>query len=201
MLNMAVLISGRGSNLGAIINSIENKSIDANIKIVISNKPDAYGLEVAKKHNIDTYIMSKKDFPTKDSFDSELIKTLRGNEVELVVLAGFMKIISPKVTSAFPLKIINIHPSLLPEFPGLNVAQRAIDAGVKESGCTVHFVDDGIDTGPTILQARVPVLTSDTEDSLSKRILVEEHKIYSKAIGLISEGKVEVKDSKVTLRD
>lgn len=200
MLNLAVLISGRGSNLQSIIDATVANKINAGIKIVISNLSDAYGLKRASKHNIPTKVISKKEFPDKESFDSELIKTLQDNKVDLVVLAGFMKIISPKVTAAFPLKIVNIHPSLLPEFPGLNVQKRAIDAGVKESGCTVHFVDDGVDTGPIILQRKVPVLEGDTEKSLSERILVEEHKIYPEAIGLIADDRVTVEGSAVIIK-
>ena len=201
MINIAVLISGRGSNLQSIIDSIENKSINAYLNIVISNKLDAYGLERAKNHNIKTDVITKKDCPNKEDFDNKLIEVLKSNNVELVVLAGFMKIISPTVVNAFPMKIINIHPSLLPEFPGLNVQQRALDAGVKESGCTVHFVDEGVDTGPIIIQAKVPILEKDTEETLTNRILVEEHKIYPEAIGLIADGRLSIKDRTVTIKD
>lgn len=201
MINIGVLISGRGSNLQSIIDSIENNSINASINVVISNKADAYGLERAKNHNIKTSVITKKDFPDKDDYDNKLIEVLKDNNVELVVLAGFMRIISPKVVQTFPLSIINIHPSLLPDFPGLDVHQRALDAGVTESGCTVHFVDEGVDSGPIILQAKVPVLEGDTEETLSKRILVEEHKIYPKAVGLIGDGRVSVTDRTVTIKD
>jgi len=183
MLRIAVLISGRGSNLKAIQENIEAGKLDAEIEIVISNKEEAKGLEFAKESNIPTLV-------SKD--ESEIINKLKDMRIDLVCLAGYMKIISKDFIDTYARKIINIHPSLLPAFPGLNVQQKAIDYGVKYSGCTVHFVEYDVDSGPIILQAIVPIHENDTGDTLAARILVEEHKIYSEAIQLISAKKVEI---------
>jgi len=197
LLKLGVLISGNGSNLQSIIDHIEEGSLKAVIKIVISNNPDAFGITRAKKHGIQTAVLKNDDFKDKEDFDSALIKILKKNDVELVIMAGFMRILTPVFLKAFPQKIINIHPALLPSFPGLHGQKQALDYGVKFSGCTVHFVDAGMDTGPIIIQAVVPVLDNDTEDSLSERILKQEHIIYSRAIQLFSEGKLTVRGRRV----
>ena len=201
MVNIGVLVSGSGTNLQSIIDAVEAGSLSASIKVVISNKPDAYALERAKKHGIDTAIVRVKDFPSRELFDAEVLRILRERRVELVVLAGFMRLISNVLLEGFPMRIINIHPSLLPSFPGLEVQKTALEYGVKFSGCTVHFVDGGLDSGPIIIQAVVPVKDEDTIESLSKRILVEEHRIYPQAIQLFSEGRIQVRGRRVFVRD
>jgi len=201
LLKLGVLISGNGSNLQSIIDHIEQGSLNAEIRIVISNNPDAFGLVRAKKHGILSAVLKSTDFKSKDDFDTELISTLKNHGVDLVVLAGFMRIISPVLLKAFPARIMNIHPALLPSFPGLHGQKQALDYGVKYSGCTVHFVDEGVDTGPIIIQAVVPVLDNDTEETLANRILKEEHKIYPQAIQLFAEGRLEVKGRKVRIKN
>lgn len=201
LLKLGILISGNGSNLQSIIDNIEQGSLGAVIKIVISNKPDAFGITRAQKHNIPWAILEKSNFSNKDDFDAALIKTLRENDVDLVVLAGFMRIISPALLKAFPGRVMNIHPALLPSFPGLHGQKQAVEYGVKYSGCTVHFVDEGVDTGPIILQSIVPVLDDDTEETLAARILKEEHKIYPQAIQLFADGRLELNGRKVRVKN
>lgn len=201
MVNIGVLVSGSGTNLQSIIDAIEGGSLSASIRVVISNKPDAYALERAKKHGIQTAVVRVKDFPTRELFDAEVLRLLREAGVELVVLAGFMRLISSVLLEGYPMRIINIHPSLLPSFPGLEVQKAALEYGVRFSGCTVHFVDSGLDSGPIIIQAVVPVKDEDTVESLQKRILAEEHKIYPQAIQLFSEGRIEVRGRRVFVRD
>ncbi len=197
-LKIAVLVSGRGSNLQAIIDNIEKCALTAELAVVISDQPDAYALERARKHNIPAVHVSPKGYRDKrDAYDALLVEELRKRNVELVCLAGFMRIITPTLIKAFPNRILNIHPSLLPSFPGLHVQKKALDHGAKFSGCTVHFVDEGMDTGPIIIQAVVPILDNDTEDSLSERILKQEHKIYSRAIQLYAEGRLKVEGRRV----
>src|SRR5664280_1180413 len=162
LLKLGVLISGNGSNLQSIIDHIEKGSLKAIIKIVISNNPDAYGITRAKKHGLPVLVLRHEDFKNREDFDLELIKTLQNNHVQLVVLAGFMRILTPAFLRAFPQKIINIHPALLPAFPGTHVQKQALEYGVKFSGCTVHFVDGGVDTGPIIIQSALPVHDDDT---------------------------------------
>ncbi len=195
---LAVLVSGRGSNLQAIIDNIEKGALSAELAVVISDQADAYALERARKHNIPALHLSGKGYRSKrDDYDALLVKELQKRNVELVCLAGFMRIITPTLIKAFPNRILNIHPSLLPSFPGLHVQKKAIEHGAKFSGCTVHFVDEGMDTGPIIIQAVVPVLDKDTEDSLSERILKQEHKVYSRAIQLYAEGRLTMKGRRV----
>lgn len=190
LLKLGVLISGSGSNLQSIIDHIEQGIIPAQIKIVVSNKQEAYGLIRAKKHGIPCVVFNHQDFSSREDFDRELIRLLQETGVDLIVLAGFMRILTPFFLRAFEQKIINIHPALLPAFPGTHVQQKAIDYGVKFSGCTVHFVDEGVDTGPVIIQAVVPVLPDDTAETLAARILKEEHKIYPQAIRYFAEGRI-----------
>jgi phosphoribosylglycinamide formyltransferase 1 len=200
LLKLGVLISGNGSNLQSIIDHIEEGSLKAIIKIVISNNPEAYGITRAKKHGIPVVILQNGDFKNKEEFDLELIRILKNNCVDLVILAGFMRIITPTLLKAFPHKIMNIHPALLPSFPGIHGQKQALDYGVKLSGCTVHFVDEGVDTGPIIIQSAVQVFNDDTEETLAARILKEEHRIYSQAIQLFAEGKIEIKGRKVRIK-
>ena len=199
-VRIGILVSGRGSNLQAIIDNIERGQLAAELAVVISDQADAYSLERAHKHNISAVHISAKGYKgNRDAYDSILVQELQKRGVELVCLAGFMRIITPTLLKAFPNRILNIHPSLLPAFPGLHVQKAAIEHGVKFSGCTVHFVDEGMDTGPIIMQAVVPVLDNDTEDNLSARILKQEHKIYSRAIQLIAEGRLAVIGRRVTV--
>jgi phosphoribosylglycinamide formyltransferase 1 len=199
-LRIGILVSGRGSNLQAIINNIERGALSATLSVVISDQADAFALERARKHGIPAVHVSAKEFMGKrEEYDALLVQELKTKNVELVCLAGFMRIITPVLINAFPSHILNIHPALLPAFPGLHVQKKALDHGVKFSGCTVHFVDEGMDTGPIIIQGVVPVLDNDTEDSLSERILKQEHKIYSRAIQLIAEGKLRIKGRRVLL--
>ncbi len=197
-VKVGILVSGRGSNLQAIVDNIEKGSLSAEIAIVVSDQPDAYALERARKHRIPAVHVSAKGYKGKrDEYDALLVKELQKYSVELICLAGFMRIITPTLIKAFPNRILNIHPALLPSFPGLHVQKAAIEHGVRFSGCTVHIVDEGMDTGPIIIQAVVPILDSDTEDSLSERILKQEHKIYSRAIQLYAEGRLTVKGRRV----
>jgi phosphoribosylglycinamide formyltransferase-1 len=196
-INLGVLVSGNGSNLQSIIDNIEKGLLNADIKVVISNNPAAYALERAKKHGIPSILIDKNVYKKREEFDNEMIKNLKSHAVDLVVMAGFMRILTSLFLSAFPMRVMNIHPSLLPSFSGINAQKRAVESGVKFSGCTIHFADEGVDTGPIIMQAIVPVYTDDTEDTLAERILKEEHRIYSQAIQFYAEGRMTVKDRKV----
>ncbi len=198
-IKIAVLVSGRGSNLQAIIDNIEKGTLNAEIAVVISDQADAYALDRARKHKIPAVHVDVKKYETREAYDTALVEELKKRKVDLVCLAGFMRVIMPVPIKAFPNRIMNIHPSLLPAFPGLHVQKKAINYGVKFSGCTVHFVDEGVDTGPIIIQAVVPVLDDDTEDSLAERILKQEHRIYSRAIQLFAEGRLTVMDRRVTV--
>lgn len=199
-LKLGVLISGSGSNLQSIIDHIEKGSLNAVVKIVISNNPDAYGISRAKKHGLPVHVLNHQNFKNREEFDQELIKTLQSNKVQLVVLAGFMRILSPAFLRAFPQRIINIHPALLPAFPGTHVQKKALEYGVKFSGCTVHFVDEGVDTGPIIIQSVLPVQDDDTEETLAARILKEEHRIYPQAIQFYADGAIEIDGRKVRIK-
>jgi phosphoribosylglycinamide formyltransferase-1 len=200
MINVGVLISGRGSNLQAIIDASEKGEIPAKVAAVISNKPDAYGLERARKHNIPTAVFDPKKFPDKNTYELEIVKTFKDHKVDLVCLAGYMRIVGPVLLEHYRGKMMNIHPALLPSFPGLHVQKAALDHGVKISGATVHFVDEGCDTGPIIIQAAVPVLEDDTEETLSARILEQEHKIYPQAIKLFAKGKLKLEGRRVKIQ-
>ena len=190
MLKIAVLVSGRGTNLQSIIDNVEQGKIEAEIALVISDVQNAYALERARKHSIKTLFIDPKKFKNREEFDREVVRNLRENGVELVCLAGFMRLLSPYFVKEYRNRIINIHPALLPSFPGTHGQRDALNYGVKISGCTVHFVDEECDTGPIIIQAAVPVEEGDTEDSLAARILQQEHKIYPQAIQLFAEGKL-----------
>ncbi|MBI4687559.1 MAG: phosphoribosylglycinamide formyltransferase [Nitrospirae bacterium] len=199
MLNIGVLASGRGSNFQAIIDSIEGGYLKVKIVLLITDNPNAYAIERAKKHGIAHLIIKPKDFSDKDAYYSHIAKELKAKDARLVVLAGFMRVVGKKLIQEFQDKIINIHPALLPSFPGLHGQKQAVDYGVKMSGCTVHFVDEGVDTGPIIIQAAVPVYHDDTEESLSERILKQEHKIFPYAIKLFAEGRIKVEGRKVII--
>ena len=200
MIKIGVLISGRGSNLQAIIDASEKEEIPAKVAVVISNKPDAYGLERAKKHNVATAVFEPEKFADKNTYELEIVKTLKEYKIDLVCLAGYMRIVGPVLLEHFPGKMVNIHPALLPSFPGLHGQKQAIEHGVKVSGVTVHFVDEGCDTGPIILQTAVPVLEDDTEETLSARILEQEHKSYPEAIKLFAEGKLKMEGRRVRIQ-
>lgn len=200
-LNLIILISGRGSNLKAIIDSIESKKLQAKILCVISDNPNAYGLNIAKEHGIETIVLDYKKFSSKADYEKKLLEILKQKNPDLICLAGYMRIVGKEIVSAFKNKIINIHPALLPSFPGLHAQKQAIDYGVKVSGCTVHFVDEGCDTGPIILQKVVKVDENDDEESLSKKILEQEHIAYSEAISLIAQNRVRIEGRKVRILD
>jgi phosphoribosylglycinamide formyltransferase-1 len=187
MTRLGILLSGRGSNFEAIANNIARGALEAEIAVVISNRADARGLETARARGLRAVCLPSKGLD-REIYDRMLIDELRGAQVDLICLAGFMRLLSGTFVRAFPGRILNIHPSLLPAFPGLDAQQQALEHGVKISGCTVHFVDEGLDSGPIVLQAAVPVLNEDTVDSLSARILAEEHRIYSEAIRMVSAG-------------
>lgn len=198
-ISIVVLISGRGSNLQAIIDAVEKRELSAQIKAVISNVPGVQGLERANEHNIPAVVVNNKEFQDKKAYEDELLNKIESYKPDLICLAGYMRIVGTNIIKKYRNRIINIHPALLPSFPGLHSQKQALDYGVKISGCTVHFVDEGCDTGPIILQAAVPVLDDDTEASLSARILEEEHKLYPRAIQLIAEGKFKINKRKVEI--
>lgn len=196
-LKIGVLVSGRGSNLQAIIDAGENGEIKARVAVVVSDKADAFALERAKKHGIKTAVLDIRKFKSKDDYEKAIVKEFKTENVGLLCLAGYMKIVGHILLKEFKGRMINIHPALLPSFPGLHAQKQAFDYGVKVSGCTVHFVDEGCDTGPVIVQAAVPVLEHDTEITLSERILEQEHKIYVEAVKLFCEGRLKIVGRKV----
>jgi phosphoribosylglycinamide formyltransferase-1 len=197
LLNLGILISGRGSNMEAILKTIKTKKIPINPSIVISNNPNAKGLKIAQKFGVKTEVIESKGFKgNRVEYDKRIISVLQKNGVTqkngLVCLAGFMRIISPEFVKKYKNKIINIHPALLPSFPGLDAQKQAWSSGTKYSGCTVHFVDSGVDTGPIILQKIVKVFDDDTEETLAKRILQKEHQAYPEAVRLLAENKIKI---------
>ena len=198
IFKLAALVSGRGSNLQAIIDSIERKELNVRLSIVISSTKDAPALKQAEKHGIETVFIDPATYPNKKAYDKALIDKLEEIPIDLICLAGYMRILGKEIIQTFSGKIINIHPSLLPAFPGLNAQKQAVEYGVKFSGCTVHFVDARVDSGPIILQTAVPVYDNDGEESLSKRILEQEHHLYPKAIKMIKENKFNVNGRTVT---
>jgi phosphoribosylglycinamide formyltransferase-1 len=183
------------------VDAVNCKTLKAEIALLITDNPSAFAIERAKKQGIEYLVIRPKDYRSKDEFYSSISGELKDRGVELVVLAGFMRIVGKPLINAFPNRVMNIHPALLPAFPGLHGQKQALEYGVKVSGCTVHFVDEGMDTGPIIIQAAVPVYHEDTEETLSERILKLEHKIYPEAIRLFSEGRLEVKGRIVKIRD
>lgn len=197
---IAVLISGSGSNLQAIIDASERGEIPARVGLVVSNKADAYGLVRARRHGIPAEVIDHRAFPDREAFDAKLVEVIRASGAVLVCLAGFMRVVTPVFLRAFPHRILNIHPALLPSFPGTHGPRQAVDYGVRFSGCTVHFLDEGVDTGPIVVQAVVPVYEDDTEETLAARILKEEHKIYPMAIRLFLEGRLTIAGRRVSAR-
>jgi len=199
LLSLGVLASGNGSNLQSLIDRSIDGTLPAKVACVISNNATAFALERARRHGIPALHLDHRLFSSREAYDEALIDALREYGVELVALAGFMRIITPVLIDAFPNAIMNIHPALLPSFPGLHAQRQALRHGVKIAGCTVHFVDRGTDTGPIICQAAVPVMEGDTEDALSARILVEEHLCYPMAVRLFAEGRLTVSGRKVII--
>jgi phosphoribosylglycinamide formyltransferase-1 len=199
-MRLGILISGRGSNFEAIANSIARRKLDAEIAIVISNRANAPGLEIARERGIPLRVIASAGVE-RDAYDKLLIEELQTHAVDLVCLAGFMRLLSTSVIRAFPNRVLNIHPSLLPAFTGLDAQRQALEYGVRIAGCTVHFVDEFLDSGPIVIQSAVPVLEGDTVESLSARILTQEHLIYPKAIGYIADGRVQVQGRRVSIRD
>ena len=195
-----VLISGSGTNLQAIIDAIEAGTLDAKIEVVVSNKANAFGIERARRHGIPTEVLDHRSFSSREAYDEAVVAILRQRRVALVVLAGFMRLLSPGFIRAFANRIMNIHPALLPAFPGLNVQQRAVEHGVRFSGCTVHFVNEECDEGPIIIQAVVPVLPDDTGETLAARILEQEHRIYPRAIQLYAAGRLQIVGRRVVVQ-
>jgi phosphoribosylglycinamide formyltransferase-1 len=196
-LRLGVLASGRGSNLQSIMDAAAAGKIKAEVAAVISDNKDAFALERARKAGIPALHVNPKDFGSKDEYERAVLMLLKEHGVQLVCLAGYMRIVGRVILDAFPNMVINIHPALLPAFPGLHGQQQAWDYGVKYSGCTVHFVDEEMDTGSIIIQAVVPVYDDDTADTLAARILEQEHKIYPEAIGLLAEGRLKLSGRKV----
>lgn len=201
MINIAVLVSGRGTNLQAIIDDIKKGRIDGSIKIVISDNPDAYALERAHRNNIKTEIVLYKRFNSKKEYEEVILKHLSIYKIDLIVLAGYMRLLSSNFVQKYHHRIINIHPALLPAFPGLNAQRQALRYGVKVSGCTVHFVDEGLDSGPIILQKAVKVKQDDDEESLSRRILKYEHQLLPKAIQLFALDRIKIIKNIVSLKE
>jgi phosphoribosylglycinamide formyltransferase-1 len=198
---IAVLLSGRGSNFRAIHGAILAGTINGEIALVFSNVEAAPGLQAAREFGLETLFLNAKLYPNREDYDREIAKEVKKREVDLICLAGYMKILTPYLCREFRHRIMNIHPALLPSFPGLRVQKKAIDWGVRWSGATVHFVAEEVDMGPIILQAVVPVLQDDTEETLAARILKEEHKIYPESVRLFFEGRLEVRGRRVLIRE
>ena len=200
-VKLGVLISGTGTNLQAIIEAIERGELSAEIRIVISNRAGVPGLERARRHDIPTRVIEHRRFPSREDFDRALVQALVEYGVELVICAGFMRLLSPVMLAAFPDRVMNIHPALLPAFPGVHAQKAALEHGVRFTGCTVFFVREGVDDGPIIVQAVVPVMPGDSEESLSERIRAQEHRIYPWAIQLFGEGRLTIEGRTVRIAD
>ncbi len=198
-MKVAVLVSGRGSNLQALIDAVNSKELQVEICLVLSDKADAYALERAHRHGIPTAVVQRKGYSNKEEFQKAILEEVKSHGAELVVLAGFMRILGRTFLSSFPNRVINIHPALLPAFPGIDAQRQALDYGVKFSGCTVHFVDEGMDSGPIIAQHVVPVMDDDDRDALADRILEQEHLLIVEGVKLFSEGRLKVDGRKVTI--
>lgn len=200
MMDIAVFISGSGTNLQTLIDKLhKDRDVDIDIKVVFSDNKDAYGLERAKKAGIPAISIKLKDSPDREAFDEKILDLMEQYEIELVVLAGYMKVLTPKFVQKYRNKILNIHPALLPSFPGSHGVKPALEYGVKVSGVTIHFVDEGVDTGPIVAQAAVPVLDDDDEKTLHARIQIEEHRLYPEVVKMYSEGKLKVVGRKVII--
>jgi len=196
MKRLGILLSGRGSNFEAIARNVASGALDAAIAVVISNRPTARGLEIAQQLGLETLCLPSKGID-RETYDATVAAALKNHAVDLVCLAGYMRLLSPQFIREFPMRILNIHPSLLPAFPGLDAQEQALRHGVKITGCTVHFVDEALDAGPIIAQAAVPILDEDTVETLSARILKEEHRIYSESIRLILFGAYRIEGRRV----
>jgi len=199
--SLAILASGSGTNLQAIIDAIEDGRVPAEIRVVVCNRANAKALERAERHQLATELVDHKAFPSREAFDEHVVGILRDRGVELVCLAGFDRLLSPVFIRAFPERILNIHPALLPSFPGLHAQRQALDYGVRIAGCTVHIVDEKTDHGPIIIQAAVPVYSDDTVESVTERILVEEHRIYPEAVCLFAERRIRIEGRRVRIAD
>jgi phosphoribosylglycinamide formyltransferase-1 len=200
-LRVGVLASGRGSNFGAIVTAVEAGRLPVTVAVLISDRPAAAALELARAHGIEAVVVDPAQFPSREAHEKAVIAALEERRVGLVCLAGYLRILSGGFVKQFEGRLLNIHPALLPAFPGLHAQRQALEYGVKISGATVHFVDEGTDTGPIVLQAAVPVLPGDTEQSLSDRILAEEHRIYPEAIRLFAEGRLSIEGRRVHIRE
>lgn len=196
-MKVGVLVSGRGSNLEALLRAQQDGNLGAEIVVVLSDNPQAPALAKAQKHGVKAEALAPQGFKTREEYDQALVAKLRAHQVELVVLAGYMRLVTRRFLAAFPGKVINIHPSLLPAFPGLKAQEQAVRYGVKFSGCTVHFVDEGMDSGPIIAQAVVPVEPGDDGESLARRILAEEHRLLPRVVRLLAQGKIRLEGRKV----
>ncbi len=196
---IAILISGRGSNLQAFIDAIASGTLDARISLVLSNRPGVAGLERAREAGLETAVVNHRDFASREDFDAALVERIQQAGADLVILAGFMRILTSVFITAFSGQLLNIHPSLLPKYPGLDTHQRALDAGDDVAGVTVHFVTEELDGGPPVIQARVPVLAGDTADSLAGRVIVEEHRIYPLAARWFIQGRLQLTEQGATL--
>ena len=200
-LKIAVLASGSGSNLQAIIDEIKSGFLPVELALVLSDKPQAYALQRAEAAGVPTKVLLPADFASREDYDAELVRLLKASGAEAVALAGYMRLVTPVFLQAFPHRVLNIHPALLPSFPGLHGQRQAFEYGVKVAGCTVHFVDEGMDSGPIILQAPVPVLEDDDADSLAARILEQEHIMYPLALRLLAEGKLLIEGRRVRIAE
>jgi phosphoribosylglycinamide formyltransferase-1 len=192
VLELGVLVSGSGTNLQAILDAVAAGTLDARVRVVVSNKQGAFALERAARAGVPTVVLSHKDYASREAFDAAVVSALRAHGVDTVVLAGFMRIVTPVLLGAFPSRVVNIHPSLLPAFPGVDAQAQALAHGARITGCTVHLVDAGMDTGPIVAQAAVPVLESDTVDALRDRVLAMEHRLLPAVLQWMSEGRVRV---------
>jgi phosphoribosylglycinamide formyltransferase-1 len=200
MMRIGVLASGSGSNLQSILDACASGSIPAQVAVVVCNVAGARALERAEAAGVPAILLAHGQYATRDAYDAELVALLRRHHVELVCLAGFMRLLTPVLLSAFQNKILNIHPSLLPAYPGLHAVKKALKAGARVSGCTVHIVDEGTDTGPIVIQAAVPVLEGDTEETLAARILMVEHRCYPRAISLWAQGRIHLSGGRVVVQ-
>jgi len=194
---IAILVSGRGSNMVSLVEAAQRGDLAADVRLVLSNKPSAKGLEKATQLGVPTLALSHKDFDSREEFDTALADELERRSVKYVALAGFMRVLTPAFLGRFQGRVVNIHPALLPSFPGIHVQEKAVEYGVRYSGCTVHFVDEGVDTGPIIAQAVVPVLDDDDGDTLAARILEQEHRIYPLALDAVLTGRIRIQERRV----
>lgn len=201
MKRIAVLASGRGSNLKAILKAVKSGEIAAGVTLVISDRADAPALEIAKNGGVQALYIDPQGYTSRESYDQVLINSLKANDIDLIVLAGFMRLLSPLFVQTFPLQILNIHPSLLPAFPGTDGIEQAFNYGVKVTGCTVHFVDEGLDSGPVVLQEAVPIIQRETVETLQQRIQAVEHRIYPTAIDLFCRDKLKVEGRRCYIID